>query len=229
MSSMVLSIFQIFDSGVSGGFSSSVLLWVVGAWFLFLIFFSSSAWGNRFFVVLEHLFSVFSKLYGRGGGSLVGLCHFLVSLCIIILFLNWGSLVPGVVGWTSQLVFPLMMGFSSWSALMVVGSFEDWEHVVGGFTPVGAPLVAVPFLVWVEVVSKVVRPITLSVRLLVNMVGGHLILSLCGVMVLLMMSASVVGWLFFCFFLMFVSLFEMVVCFLQAYVFGLLVGLYAEE
>lgn len=94
----------------------------------------------------------------------------------------------------------------------------------------GAPAVLNPFLVLVETVSLIVRPITLSVRLAANMGAGHIVLCLVGrylrrgffcysfFPVFLLMGISV-----------FYFLFEVGVCLIQAYIFFLLLNLYGDE
>lgn len=95
-------------------------------------------------------------------------------------------------------------------------SFLSWfSHL----TPIGSPVVLGPFLVIIELVSYVIRLLTLGVRLMANLTAGHLLLGL--------MSSS------FSFFSGMVQLvflcFEVLVAVVQSYVFSLLVCIYFEE
>ena len=97
------------------------------------------------------------------------------------------------------------------------------------FIPTGSPLVLTSFLFWVELFSRVVRPVTLTLRLCANITAGHVLFSVisrslasslfisCGLGVVLL----VVGVSFW--------LFEAVICFIQAVVFFLLLFSYFSE
>merc|ERR1712064_86566 len=64
--------------------------------------------------------------------------------------------------------------------LLVSGVFFRPSSVVAGLLPMGAPAPLNPFLVLIETVSIIVRPITLSVRLMANISAGHIVLTLVG-------------------------------------------------
>ncbi len=86
--------------------------------------------------------------------------------------------------------------------------------------PLGTPVALCPLMVLIETVSVVIRPITLSVRLVANITMGHLMLSLVGESLVGSFRMGVLGPY---------VLFEFFVCGLQAYVFSLLVVLYRAD
>lgn len=104
----------------------------------------------------------------------------------------------------------------------------NWSSVVAALLPAGAPPALSPFLVLVETVSLLVRPITLSVRLAANMSAGHIVLGLVGnyfagacfrsssVFILALVQV-------------FYSIFEFAICAVQGYIFCLLLVLYSDE
>ena len=98
----------------------------------------------------------------------------------------------------------------------------------GGFmmslVPVGTPPILMPAMVIIERIRIIIRPITLSVRLMANMIRGHLLLSLVGggIGIRIGGAVGVVGEILLC------SL-EMAVAIIQSYVFIVLLGLYAKE
>ena len=98
--------------------------------------------------------------------------------------------------------------------------YKLFTHLV----PVGCPLILRPFIFIVELVSIIIRPITLSVRLIANMVAGHLILTILGD-VFSMLSYFLGGWV--CGVLL-ITL-ETAVAFIQAYVLVILCVLYISE
>jgi F-type H+-transporting ATPase subunit a len=84
--------------------------------------------------------------------------------------------------------------------------------------PVGTPVVLISFIVLIETVRNFIRPWSLSIRLMANIISGHLLISLlgdCG------------------FFLIFLQIglfiFEFFVCFIQGYVFSALLTIYSRE
>lgn len=113
---------------------------------------------------------------------------------------------------------------------MIRSFFLNFGSFVALLLPAGAPGLLNPFLVLVERVRLLVRPVTLSVRLAANMGAGHIVLSLLG---------SYLRRGFFCYsggvvFRMvlvgsFYFLFEVGICIIQAYIFFLLLNLYADE
>ena len=87
-----------------------------------------------------------------------------------------------------------------------------------GLTPGGTPVALMSFMVIIELTRQIIRPITLIVRLAVNLITGHLILSLISFPRLLSLFSQI---LFF--------ILEMIVALVQAYVFSLLLILYLNE
>lgn len=92
--------------------------------------------------------------------------------------------------------------------------------------PAGAPAALVPFLVLVETISILIRPLTLTVRLIANISAGHIVISLIANCLVRASTTALVS-----IFILNVgyTLFEVFVCLIQAYIFTLLVKLYAEE
>lgn len=106
----------------------------------------------------------------------------------------------------------------------------DWSCFFRNLTPEGSPLSICFLLVWVEMVRNLIRPFTLRMRLLVNIIAGHIFLWLAGIMCFyLFMNLMYLkfGLIMFC--LMVLTGAEMAVCLFQRYVFGLLLGVYAQE
>lgn len=91
--------------------------------------------------------------------------------------------------------------------------------------PLRTPLILIPFIVLIESIRNIIRPLTLSVRLIANMVAGHILISL---------LSNVLDRSLFLFFplsivLNILILLEISVCLIQAYVFVILISLYMNE
>nr|AQT38579.1 ATP synthase F0 subunit 6 [Cumberlandia monodonta] len=227
---MLVDIFSSLDCHAddSLGFRSWVVSKVVFLFGLVLIWCLCGkfwVWPPMWFLVVNSvLVGVMFEVVGACGGNRVGgfsLGH--VGAFLALLFLNFGGLVPGVFSWTSHLSVGLVFGVGWWFWSV----FSGWQYhcgkTLGNLLPSGTPSVLCPLMIVIETVSVIIRPVTLSVRLVANVMMGHLVLGLVGDYV----SESWVGggyWV--------VSgyvVFEMLVCTLQAYVFTLLVSLYSSE
>ena len=89
--------------------------------------------------------------------------------------------------------------------------------------PQGTPNVLIMFIVLIELVRNIIRPVTLCVRLTANLIAGHLLISLLG-------NALVRrGIVFLMFVPVLLTILEMAVSFIQAYVFSLLASSYIKD
>jgi len=93
-------------------------------------------------------------------------------------------------------------------------------------TPLGRPNVLAPFLVFIELIRRLIRPLTLSVRLTVNIISGHILIE-----ILLSPLENIIIRLKFIFYVLILPIFflEIVVCFVQAFVISSLRRLYLRE
>lgn len=108
--------------------------------------------------------------------------------------------------------------------------FFKFDVFCAGLLPAGAPIALNPFLILIETVRILVRPITLSVRLVANMGAGHIVIGLIGTY----LSSAVFSYSWLAFFVLlfvqvFYFVFEFGVSLIQGYIFSLLLTLYADE
>nr|AYC65842.1 ATP synthase F0 subunit 6 [Bovicola ovis] len=150
----------------------------------------------------------------------------LVGLFVMLLICNFLGLLPFSFSLTSHMCVNLSAGLLLWMSGVVFSILSMGYLWAFHFVPQGAPTILVPFLCIVEFISTVIRPLSLSVRLMSNMIAGHMILGLMwnvmwegGVVLLLSISLLSGGFL----------LFEFGVSIIQAFVFSTLTSLYWEE
>nr|AGG19451.1 ATP synthase F0 subunit 6 [Sinohyriopsis cumingii] len=143
-----------------------------------------------------------------------------VSLFFGLILLNFGGMIPGSLSASSHLSVSLPLGLTWWFWSVFSGLSLNWKGALAHLLPLGTPVALCPLMVLIETVSVVIRPITLSVRLVANITMGHLMLSLVGESLVGSFSMGVLGPY---------VLFEFFVCGLQAYVFSLLVVLYSAD
>nr|WJQ21812.1 ATP synthase subunit 6 [Myrsidea ptilorhynchi] len=149
-----------------------------------------------------------------------------VALFLLILNTNIAGLLPLIFSPTSHLSFNLMISLGLWFGMMTWYSWNNMGQLLSHLTPIGAPLILAPVLVLIELVSNLIRPLTLSLRLMANVMAGHMILTLISKGVASL--SLVVSVPMFVVLMGFLS-FEMGVALIQSYVFSSLMHLYWEE
>lgn len=150
---------------------------------------------------------------------------FVFSLFMFILFANMFGLLPYAFTVTSHIIVTFAM------AAFVIGGitlFGLYKHGLGWFrlfVPSGVPVVLLPLITLIELISYLTRPISLSVRLFANMLAGHTMLKVFSGFAIMMGVAGVAPFLFM---IAFMGL-EVLVAFLQAYVFAILTCIYLND
>lgn len=156
----------------------------------------------------------------------------LFYLFFTLLIANLVGMVPYSFTITSSFVvtfFIAMMHFVAINHLAVVK--HQW-HVTDLFLPSGAPLMIAPFLIFIEAVSYIARVFSLSIRLFANMLSGHALLKiLIGFSWALLNTGTIMIILsFFPWVIVTAIMFlELLIAFLQAYVFTILITLYIND
>jgi F-type H+-transporting ATPase subunit a len=151
---------------------------------------------------------------------------FIFTLFIFILFCNVLGMVPYSFTPTSHIVVTFAMAFVVFMGVTIIGFAKHGLHFFSFFVPKGVPFVLVPLLVFIEVISYLIRPVSLSVRLFANMLAGHTMLKVFGGFVVAMGLLG--GWAPLAFIVALTGL-ELLIAFLQAYVFAILTCLYLND
>nr|APL97213.1 ATP synthase F0 subunit 6 [Acanthogammarus victorii] len=172
-------------------------------------------------VLTSYIFKEFKPLIKKSSYFLI----FPLTLFTFIMLSNLFGLVPYVFTGSSQLVFTLSLALPVWLTLVVYGYLNNLSNLMAHLIPQSTPGLLMPFMVLIEVVSNLIRPLTLAVRLMANMVAGHLLIVLLNS---IETTSVLVHTLVFPVKQMLLLL-ELAVAFIQAYVFSVLVTLYAAE
>jgi F-type H+-transporting ATPase subunit a len=154
------------------------------------------------------------------------------SLFLFVLVANFVGMVPGSFTVTSHIIVAFALAMVVFLAVIGIGLAKHGTHFFGLFVPHGAPALLTPFLVVIEVISFLSRPISLSMRLFANMLAGHIALKVFAGFVVSLGALGVGGILGATLPLgMIVALtaFEFLVAFLQAYVFTILTCVYLND
>lgn len=144
----------------------------------------------------------------------------------IILTINFLALYPQIFSVTSHLTVTLPMSLCLWLTLMIFGWLNNTNHILRHLVPQGTPGMLMSFIVIIEMVRNLIRPITLCVRLTANLVAGHLLISLLGNALL---NTQVILGIALLPIPITLSILESAVAGIQAYVFITLITLYTTE
>nr|WNH20963.1 ATP synthase F0 subunit 6 [Cirrhitus pinnulatus] len=151
------------------------------------------------------------------------------SLTVFLISINMLGLLPYTFTPTTQL--SLNMGFAVplWLATVIIGLRNQPNVATGHLLPEGTPTPLIPVLIIIETISLFIRPLALGVRLTANLTAGHLLIQLIAtaafVLLPLMPTVAILtGALLFL-----LTLLEVAVAMIQAYVFVLLLSLYLQE
>jgi F-type H+-transporting ATPase subunit a len=151
---------------------------------------------------------------------------FVLTLFVFILFCNVLGLVPYSFTPTSHIIVTFAMAAVVFIGVTIIGFVRHGAHFLSLFVPKGVPFVLLLLLVPIEIISYFVRPFSLSIRLFANMLAGHTMLKVFGGFVV--MLGIIGGWAPLAFIVAFTGL-ELLIAFLQAYVFAILTCLYLND
>ncbi|WP_339739026.1 F0F1 ATP synthase subunit A [uncultured Maricaulis sp.] len=157
---------------------------------------------------------------------------YVFTLFIFILVANLLGMLPGSYTVTSQLVVTLALGLTSITLVVITGFLKNGFGFLKLFAPAGLPPVMYILIVPIEFISFLSRPFSLAIRLFANMMAGHTLLKLFGGFVLSLSSLGAIGIagaLLPLAVATAVTALELVIAFLQAYVFAVLTCIYLND
>jgi len=150
---------------------------------------------------------------------------FVFTLFMFILFANVLGLIPYSFTSTSHIIVTFSMAIVVFLGVTVIGIVRHKGKFLSLFVPSGVPIFLMPLLIPIEIISYLTRPVSLSLRLFANMMAGHTLLKVFGGFVVALGMFGIAPLVFI------VALYglELIVAFLQAYVFTILTCLYLND
>nr|WMY89829.1 ATP synthase F0 subunit 6 [Halosaurus sp.] len=151
------------------------------------------------------------------------------SLMVFLITLNLLGLLPYTFTPTTQL--SLNMGFAVplWLATVIIGMRNQPTAALGHLLPEGTPIPLIPVLIIIETISLFIRPLALGVRLTANLTAGHLLIQLIATAAFVLTPMMPTVAILTTTVLFLLTLLEVAVAMIQAYVFVLLLSLYLQE
>ena len=162
-----------------------------------------------------------------------GMKFFPLVFCLFmfIFVCNFLGLIPYTFTVTTHIIITVTLALMVFFTVIITGFVKNGFGFLRLFVPSGVPWWILPFVVPIEIISFLSRPVSHSIRLFANMLAGHITLSVFGGFVVMLLGAgawAVLAPLPFAFTIGLMAL-EMLVAFLQAYVFAMLTCMYLND
>nr|WIF29581.1 ATP synthase F0 subunit 6 [Paraechinus hypomelas] len=153
----------------------------------------------------------------------------LISLIMFITSTNILGLLPHSFTPTTQLSMNLGMAIPLWAGAVLMGLRLKLKSSLAHFLPQGTPLPLIPMLIIIETISLFIQPMALAIRLTANITAGHLLIHLIGSATLGLATIHPPTAMITFTILLLLTILEIAVALIQAYVFTLLVSLYLHD
>nr|YP_010957009.1 ATP synthase F0 subunit 6 [Bembrops anatirostris]WMY90193.1 ATP synthase F0 subunit 6 [Bembrops anatirostris] len=151
------------------------------------------------------------------------------SLMLFLITMNMLGLLPYTFTPTTQLSLNLGLAVPLWLATVLIGMRNQPTHALGHLLPEGTPGPLIPVLIIIETISLFIRPLALGVRLTANLTAGHLLIQLIATAAFVLLPLMPTVAILTSTVLVLLTLLEVAVAMIQAYVFVLLLSLYLQE
>lgn len=220
---MITNLFSIFDPSTSIRNSFNWL-----SLFMCFLILPVTFWviNNRNLIIFKKIFnyiySEFKPLINKNPQTLI----IIISLFIFVMLNNLPGLLPYIFTATRHISITLTMALPLWVAIIIYGWTFNTSNLLIHLIPNGTPTILIPFIVLIETIRNIIRPLTLAIRLAANIIAGHLLITLLTsatpitplLGLPLIFTAQIA-----------LARLEVAVAFIQAYVFRVLITLYAAE
>ena len=187
---------------------------------------------SRSQTVLESTYEFIAGMIGDNiGQEGIKYFSFIFSLFLFILIGNLLGMFPYSFTWTSHIIVTFAIAFFIFIGVTMIAIYKHGLlKFMSFFAPSGVPKPMLILLVPIEIISYLSRPISLSVRLFANMMAGHTLLKVIGGFVFVLgANTFIIGGVLPLAFLVALTGLEIVIAFLQAYVFAILTCLYIND
>nr|ACJ69618.1 ATP synthase F0 subunit 6 [Venturia canescens] len=221
---MMSNLFSIFDSNTNNFLELNWLSSIVNIFLIPMIYWTmSSRMIIMFKIIMMLMYNELKIIFKNKFNYLNSI--FFISLFLNILFNNFMGMYPYIFTSSSHLIFSISYSLPLWITLMMFLWINNSNLAFAHMIPQGTPFILMPFMVIIETISNIIRPLTLSIRLTANMIAGHLLLTL------LSENANSIFLitLIVIFIQIILLILEFSVSIIQSYVFTILSTLYTKE
>ena len=180
---------------------------------------------TQFIIEMSYMF-VAKMINDTAGSGAKSFFPFIFTLFMFVLFCNMIGMLPYSFTVTSHIIVTFMLAATVFIGVTIIGFIKHGIKYLELFVPKNVPIILLPLIIVIELISYLSRPVSLSVRLFANMMAGHTMLKVFGGFVISLGLLG--GWLPLSFSVALIGL-EILVGFLQAYVFAILTCIYLND
>ena len=222
---------EISFGSINLSFTNASLFMIISAFailsFLFLGTKNKLLIPSKIQLITEMSYSFVAKMINDTAGSNAKpFFPFIFTLFMFVLFCNMVGMLPYSFTVTSHIIVTFVLAAIVFVGVTIIGFIKHGIKYLELFVPKGVPIILLPLIIVIEIISYLSRPVSLSVRLFANMMAGHTMLKVFGGFVLSLGLLG--GWLPLSFSVALIGL-EILVAFLQAYVFAILTCIYLND
>jgi ATP synthase subunit 6 len=188
-----------------------------------------SRWQSVIELAYELIYGIVRENIGDKGKKYF---PFIFALFMMIVILNLFGLVPYTFSPTAHIAVTFGLSLSIFLGVTLLGMVNYGANYFSMFMPAGSPLGLAPFMIIIELVSHMAKAVSLGVRLAANITAGHILFAILSGFVWKMLMAGGIlaaGSIFPMLIVILVTIIEMAVAVIQAYVFSLLTSIYISE
>jgi len=218
-------------NGINVSFTNASLFMTISSMLILSLLFlgtkKKSLIPSKIQLITEMTYMFVAKMINdTAGSSAKSFFPFIFTLFMFVLFCNMVGMLPYSFTVTSHIIVTFVLAAVVFVGVTVIGFAKHGIKYLELFVPKGVPMVLLPLIIIIEIISYLSRPVSLSVRLFANMMAGHTMMKVFGGFVI---SLGVLGgWLPLGFSVALTGL-EILVAFLQAYVFAILTCIYLND
>lgn len=180
-------------------------------------------------VTYEFVADMIRTTMGEGG---MRFFPFVFTIFMFVTISNIVGVIPYTFTVASQIIITASLALLVFFTVVIYGFWRNGARFLKIFLPSGIPIFILPLVVALEVFSFLIRPVSHSVRLFANMLAGHITLSVFAGFVTLLGGLGVLGWIGAAVPLALtvaLTALELLVAFLQGYVFAILTCIYLND
>nr|AKM70213.1 ATP synthase subunit 6 [Ceratovacuna lanigera] len=217
---MMMNLFNIFDPSTS--MFNLQINWISSMIILIMI-------PNFIWIIPNRIKWIFNNIYNLLNKEMMMLfkmnkfkspSFMFINLFMYILLNNLMSLFPYIFSSSSHMIFSLSLALPFWLFYIMMTIYKNFKMFMIHLIPLNTPIFLAPLMALIEMMSILIRPLSLSIRLTANLIAGHLLMTLMNwnsMMILILIIQ------------MFMMIFELCVAIIQSYVFSILSSLYSSE
>ena len=175
---------------------------------------------------------VASTIRSTAGSEGMKFFPLIFSLFMFIMISNFIGIVPYTFTVSSHLIVTVALALVVFFTVLFYGLYKNGLKFFKIFVPSGVPILILPLVMFIEILSFFLRPVSHSVRLFANMLAGHIALKVFASFIVMLGGLGIAGWAGAVLPLgltMALTALELLVAFLQAYVFAILTCIYLND